>query len=222
MSKALELPLLGVSVGMPQRLAEVDGQPVISAILKAPVQQDTLWLGRTNLAGDAQANLDVHGGVDKAVYAYPAAHADWWAERGVPYRPGFMGENLTLAGADETHVRIGDRFAWGDATLEVSEPRAPCFKFALMTGRPEAPQAMTLSGHCGWYMRVLAPAMVPVRGTLVRKHSDADAPTIRQAFLIRHRPQSDPGLLARTIAHPALAQSWRDSLMRAQDRLLKG
>lgn len=222
MPPRLELSVLGVSVGTPQVLAEVDGQPVISAIRKDPVPGEVIWLGRTNLAGDAQADLNVHGGVDKAVYAYPAAHADWWAERGVTYRPGFMGENLTLSGADEGVVRIGDRFAWNEALLEVSEPRAPCFKFALMTGRPDAPQAMTLSGHCGWYMRVLKEAHVPVTGLLVRTHTNTNAPTVRQAFSIRFRPASDPALLERVITFPALADSWRDSLRRAQSKFLKG
>src|SRR5277367_2346190 len=117
----MELRLLSVNVGLPRIIGSLHGEPVLSGIVKHPVTTRTVFVGATDIVGDSQADLSVHGGVDKAVYAYPADHWPWWErEHALPCAPATFGENLTLQGADETVVRIGDRFRWGDALLEVS------------------------------------------------------------------------------------------------------
>jgi MOSC domain-containing protein YiiM len=210
----MSLPILGVSAGRPAPLGVWQGEAITSAIRKTPVARVFTGLSRLNLDGDGQADLSVHGGPDKAVYCYPAAHADWWIGHGVHYRAGFMGENLTLDGADEDGVRIGDRFRWGPALVEVSEPRGPCFKLGLLTGLASAPALMTQSGFCGWYLRVLETGQVPVNGRLERVHSDASAPTVRDTFLAKTRPDFPVARVREIADWPALADSWRGSLLR--------
>src|SRR5437899_560892 len=125
--------IVGVNVGTPRLLAHDGAERVYSAIAKQPVPKGTrLWLSTGNLAGDAQADLSVHGGPDKAVYAYPSEHLTRWAaEFDEPLGPAAFGENLSTSGVSEHDIRIGDLWAWNDAVLQVSQPRWPCFKLAL-------------------------------------------------------------------------------------------
>jgi MOSC domain-containing protein YiiM len=138
---------------------------VTSGIAKQPVTAASLWLDRLNLEGDAQADLTVHGGPDKAVYAYASEHLPAWSEElGEALGPAAFGENLTTAGVTEDDVCIGDRWLWGDAVLEVCQPRMPCFKLAMHRGRGDIGRRLTQSGRTGWYLRVLQPGRVPVAG----------------------------------------------------------
>lgn len=150
-----------VNTGSARRL-KVGERSVLTAIGKAPVT-GPVALGRLGLAGDEQADLSVHGGLDKAVYAYPAAHyAFWQAQRrehsvslfDEELPPGFMGENLTVDGPLETEVFIGDELHFPDCVLRVTAPREPCFKFNAVMGFAQAGRAMALAGCCGYYLAV--------------------------------------------------------------------
>src|SRR4051794_39780264 len=126
--------LAAVNVGTPTVLAVARGENVYSGIRKAPVPPSALlWLSSLNLAGDGQADLSVHGGPDKAVYAYPSEHLGPWTEELAEgdLGPAAFGENLSTIGVEEADVRIGDEWSWGDAHLQVCQPRWPCFKLAL-------------------------------------------------------------------------------------------
>jgi len=116
------------------------------------------------LDGDAQADLAVHGGPDKAVYGYAQVHyASWAAElprHAGRFTGGAMGENLTIAGLDETALCVGDVHVIGSALLQVCQPRQPCFKLALFFNDNHMPKAMVKSGRSGWYYRVLAPGTI--------------------------------------------------------------
>jgi MOSC domain-containing protein YiiM len=202
----------GVFVGRPGVIGHLGGRPVESGIAKSPVTGDELALARLNLDGDGQADLTVHGGVDKAVYTYPADHYPLWQADGFDVEPGGLGENVALAGVTEHDTRIGDRWTWGDAVVEVSQPRAPCFKLALHTGRKDIGGRMQATGRSGWYVRVLTPGTVPTRGpmTLVERPYP-DGPTVAEAFAVIFHPRAaaDPDLVDRVVASPALAESWR-------------
>ncbi len=159
------IELVSVNVLLPEYLGDHRGQPIRSGIAKRPVAAEHLWLDHLNLEGDAQADLEVHGGPDKAVYAYPSEHLPKWrAELGQDLGPAPFGENLSTAGGTEDDVCIGDKWFWGDAVLEVCQPRSPCFKLSMHRGRGDIGRLVRTSGRTGWYLRVLQPGRVPVAG----------------------------------------------------------
>jgi MOSC domain-containing protein YiiM len=206
----MELRLISVNVAEPRVIGQADGQEILSGIAKHPLDRQSVLVSTTNIAGDGQADLSVHGGVDKAVYAYPADHWPWWErEKILRCGPATFGENLTVEGADETVVAIGDRFRWGEAILEISQPRAPCFKFAIHTARPDAPQLMTVSGRCGWYYRVIAEGNAPVCGASLTRIFESGGPSVRDAFWAVFDPHMGTDRLQRVEKAIGLAESWR-------------
>jgi MOSC domain-containing protein YiiM len=146
--------ILSVNTGRPAPLAH-GGRTVTSGIVKRPAA-GRVAVGPAGLEGDGQADLTVHGGPDKAVYAYPSEHyAHWAAELGrADLGPGHFGENLTLEGLLEHEVSIGDLLRAGDALLEVSQPRVPCFKLGMRMGDPRFLKPFLRSGRVGFYLRV--------------------------------------------------------------------
>ena len=154
--------LRSVQVG---RVAPLGPDGVRSGFVKTPVQ-GPIEVGRMGLAGDEQADLEVHGGADKAVYACSLGNYAAWKAAFPQYEallvPGGLGENLTIDGIAEADVCIGDRVRIGSAELQVSQPRQPCFKFALRFNDVAMPRAMVRNGMSGWYYRVLVPGSLAV------------------------------------------------------------
>lgn len=215
------IELAAVNVGVPSLLAQSRGEKVWSGIRKHPVpSSETLWLSALNLSGDGQADLSVHGGPDKAVYAYPSEHLTWWElELDEPLGPAPFGENLSTIGVAEADVRIGDVWAWGDARLQVSQPRWPCFKLALHRERADIQGLFRHSGRTGWYLRVLDPGEVPAAGPIEVVRTDERAITVADAHHAMddvHR--QDPDRLRAVADHPQLAEQWRIPLL---DRLAR-
>jgi MOSC domain-containing protein YiiM len=213
------LHVRGVFVGLPAELGEHGGAPVRSAIRKARVAQDSLALDETNLDGDRQADLKHHGGPDKALYVYPAEHYSQWRDESFELEPGDVGENVSVAGAVETQVRIGDTWRWGEAVIQVTQPREPCFKLGMRTGRKELVAAMVATSRCGWYTRVLTPGAVPTAGEMTLLDADPASPTIAEVYALlfpahRKRVADLPGLYRKAIAAPALAERLRRHLER--------
>ena len=149
------MKLLSVCVGRPREV-EWGGEKVLTSIFKEPVA-GRVRVGRLNIEGDEQSDLEVHGGEDKAVYAYPFEHYAFWREQlpGVPLPWGVFGENLTVEGLLEGGVHIGDRFRMGSAEFVVTEPRMPCYKLALRFGRSDMVKRFLKSGRTGFYLAVL-------------------------------------------------------------------
>ncbi len=209
------IELVAVNVGTPTLLAEVRAERVWSAIRKRPVDAgESLWLSTLNLAGDGQADLSVHGGIDKAVYAYPSEHLGPWREElGEDIGSAPFGENLSTAGALETDVAIGDVWEWGGATLQVTQPRWPCFKLALHRGRADVQARMRATGRTGWYLRVLEPGEVGARGpvTVIPDPARVTVDDAHRAMSDRHL--ADPARVRAVAAHPALAEQWRAPLL---------
>ena len=217
----LTLPIRSVNVARPALLGMRNGAPVLSGIRKRPVHETRIKLDPCNLEGDGQADLVVHGGADKAVYGYPAAHWSFWnAEHGLSCHAGTFGENLSLDGALEDEVRIGDIFAWGDARLQVSQPRAPCYKLSMHLGRDDIAPTMVKTGRCGWYLRVLASARVAcAKAALIRVDCNAAEPTVAETFRAHFSPRASFEQLERLASCSALAEGWRAGFAR---RLGKG
>lgn len=219
MDQVIELAV--VNVGTPTILAETPDERVWSGIRKLPVPADAiLWLSSINLAGDGQADLSVHGGVDKAVYAYPSEHLGPWSEElGEDLGPAPFGENLSTIGVLERDVRIGDLWSWGDATLQVCQPRWPCFKLALHRARADIQSRMRASGRTGWYLRVLEPGEVPAAGPIELVREDPAGVTVEDAHLaMSDRHLLAPELVRAVAGHPALAAEWRVPIVDRLDR----
>src|SRR5581483_8334062 len=143
-----------VNVGAPREI-EWLGQRWLTAIWKSPVIGRIAVRG-VNLAGDDQADREVHGGEDKAVYAYAEEDEAWWCvQLGRPVEGGSFGENLTVAGMELTEAIIGERWAIGSTVLEVSQPRVPCFKLGARMGDPAFPQQFAAAGRPGAYLRII-------------------------------------------------------------------
>src|SRR5262249_39459547 len=121
---------------------------------------------------------------------------------------------LTLVGADEDAIRIGDRFTWGPVELEVSQPRAPCFKFTMLTGREDMSARMTVSGRTGWYFRVLKEGLAPTSGELQRTSTDERMPSIHEAFVAVYHPRVASDIIEKVLVAPALSFAWRNGLLR--------
>ncbi len=163
----MTLLLKSVNVSLARRV-DINGRLVMTAIGKRGVS-GSVEVKPMGLAGDEQADLTVHGGLSKAVYAYPSEHYAFWQtvraqaqvslwEEALP--PGFMGENLTLSGLLETEVFIGDVLRFADCQLAVSEPRYPCFKFNAAMGFKQASKLMAANAWCGFYLAVREPGSI--------------------------------------------------------------
>jgi MOSC domain-containing protein YiiM len=210
----MKLRILSVNVSRPKVIALINGEPVLSAIAKKPQGSERVFVSALNIDGDAQADLSVHGGFDKAIYAYSASHWPWWeTDHHFPCRPGTFGENLTLESGDETEISIGDRFTWGDAELEVAQPRAPCFKFNIHTQRNDAAQLMTQSGRCGFYLRVTREGYAPIHDALLERSFESRAANVREAFFaVLGKPVVES--LEHVMAAPRLAENWSSAVAR--------
>jgi MOSC domain-containing protein YiiM len=159
--------LLSLNLGLARPL-QVGSHSVLSGIVKSP-REGPVAVHPLGLDGDEQADLSVHGGLTKAVYAYPTEHYAFWqtvrAQAGVAawgevLAPGAVGENLTIEGLLESQVWIGDVLRFPDCDLAVSEPRFPCAKFNAVMGFPHAAKLMTQSAWCGWYLAVRVPGTI--------------------------------------------------------------
>jgi MOSC domain-containing protein YiiM len=205
-----------VCVGSPCLLSTRGDSPVYSGIAKKPVPTGTtLWLSLVNLAGDGQADLTVHGGLEKAVYAYPGEHRRAWEEElGEPLGDAPFGENLSTRGALEQDVLIGDVWRWDGALLQVCQPRWPCFKLALYRRRPDVQAIMRRTGRTGWYLRVLEPGEVTVGSPVEVVERDPRATSVFDAHLaMGDRQLRDVDLVRRVASHPALAAEWTSPLL---------
>jgi MOSC domain-containing protein YiiM len=214
------LAIVDVRVGRPSVIARLRGEDVTSAIVKTsidPVTAPHVRLDGVNLAGDDQADRTVHGGPDKAVYCVPAGRTEAWAADGLTVGPGGLGENLAVEGVDERTVRIGDVWRWGDAIVQVSQPRSPCYKLAIHTGHRHIAAVMIASGRSGWYLRTVQDGLVPVRGVIEVVASEPRCPTVAEAFAAvfpgQRAEAREPDLVRRVLSCAALAADWRHFLL---------
>jgi MOSC domain-containing protein YiiM len=195
-----------VNVGRP-RPAPWRGQTVVTAIWKAPVAGRVPVRG-VNVDGDQQGDLEVHGGVDKAVYAYAGEDADWWAEQlRREVGPGSFGENLTTRGLDVTGAVIGERWRAGGVLLEVSSPRAPCFKLGIRMGSQRFPRRFAAAGRPGAYLRILAEGEVAAGDPVQVVHRPSHGLTVGDVAFIYHH---DHARAPRLLEAPELAGGWRE------------
>jgi MOSC domain-containing protein YiiM len=202
--------VLSVNVGLPREV-DRDGERVETSIFKAPVE-GRVRVRKLNLDGDRQSDLTVHGGPEKAVYAYPAEHyAPWRAELpGVDLPFGAFGENLTTEGLLEDSVRIGDRLRAGSAEFVVTQPRMPCFKLGIRLGRSGIVKRFQESGRSGFYFSVVREGEVAAGDPVEWIERDPRGVTVLDVSRLYAAAAPDPDLLRRASELPALPEGWRE------------
>jgi MOSC domain-containing protein YiiM len=174
----------------------------------------------TNLDGDGQADLENHGGADKAVLVYAAAHyPDWRAELGLPdMPPGGFGENLTVSGAAEPDVCVGDVWRVGAVRFAVSQPRQPCWKLARRWRVKDLPARVVETGRSGWYLRVLDEGVIEPGQAVELVERPRPEWTVRRAHRVMYFGRADRDETAALAAAPELALSWREALRQRAER----
>ena len=198
--------VVSVNVGLP-RTVEHQGKAVTTAIWKRPVSGRVAVRG-VNLDGDNQADRSVHGGVDKAVYAYAREDYQWWGgELGAEtLEAGTFGENLTVAGIDLSAAEVGERWQVGSALLEVSEPRFPCFKLGIRMGDPKFLKRFAAARRPGAYLRIIEEGELEAGDQIAVVDRPGHAVTIglfAEAYL------GDRSRLVELLAADALSPTWR-------------
>jgi MOSC domain-containing protein YiiM len=172
--------VVSVNVGRPRQVSVRRGRPVMSSIGKAPVS-GRVRVGGVNVEGDDQADRSVHGGPDKAVYAYAREDSLWWAARlAREIGPGIFGENLTVEGVDVSGAVIGERWRIGTVELEVCQPRLPCFKLGLRFGDPKMLKLFAQANRPGAYLRIVAEGELGAGDAVDMLHRPTHGVTIAQ------------------------------------------
>ena len=202
--------LISLNVALP-RLANYRVQTVKTGIFKQPVS-GPVPLRTLNLDGDRQADLAVHGGPFKAVYAYPSEHYGFWQQElpgtGLPW--GMFGENFTTEGLFEPQLHIGDRLQIGSAAIVVRQPRIPCYKLAIKFRRDDILARFLRSGRSGFYFSVEQEGTVQAGDSFAFLTREPLAITIAEMNHLFADDRYNRELLDKAIATPALPEDWRD------------
>ena len=201
--------LISIQVGVP-RIVKLEGEEVSTGIFKAPIEK-RLRLRHLNLEGDQQADLSVHGGQNKAVYAYPSEHYPFWKKElpGVDLPWGAFGENFTTSGLLEKDVCIGDRFTIGAAEVVVTQPRLPCFKLNLKFNRDDMVKRFLASHYSGFYLRVLREGEVGAGDEIVPIHRDENRVSVLDTLRLYLHESDSSELRQRALQVEYLSPSWR-------------
>jgi MOSC domain-containing protein YiiM len=208
------MKIVSVNVGTPREV-RWKGRSVLTGIFKEPVE-GAVKVRALNLDGDGQADLTVHGGRDKAVYAYGSEHYDYWRndlpEMNLPF--GMFGENLTTEGLFEDAVNIGDRLRIGSVLFEVTQPRMPCYKLGLRFGSDDIIKKFLQSERSGIYFAVLEEGEIKVGDAIELVSRDENQITVRDITRLYTTERGNLELLRRAIKVEALPESWREYFLK--------
>ncbi len=207
--------LLSINVGQPREVETPRGI-VLTSIFKEPVEGRVAVRGN-NLVGDTQADLRVHGGPNKAIYAYASEHYQYWTktlQRAL--KPGSFGENLTTEGLLESQVRIGDLFRIGTALLGVTQPRMPCAKLALRFSLPAMVKLFWKSNLSGIYFSVVEEGELGAGDEIELLETDPASVTIAEVLRVYKGEDDNKELLGRLLASP-LRGSWKQDILESRN-----
>lgn len=204
------MKLISINVARP-RLASYRGETYNTGIFKQPVS-GPVALRTLNLDGDRQADLTVHGGPNKAVYAYPSEHYEFWRAElpGTSLPWGMFGENFTTEGLFENELHIGDRLGIGTAVVVVRQPRIPCLKLAVKFQRKDILARFLRSGRSGFYFSVEVEGTVEAGQSFELLSRESEAITIAEMNHVFAEDIYNVEFLHKAIATPALPEDWRD------------
>ncbi|HUZ46228.1 MAG TPA: MOSC domain-containing protein [Terriglobia bacterium] len=209
------IKVLSVNAGLPKQIASGD-QKVTTGILKTPVS-GRVKVNKLNLEGDAQADLSVHGGPNKAVYAYPSEHYAFWKsefpDRALPW--GMFGENLTLEGLLENDAHIGDQFRIGTAVLMVTQPRTPCYKLGMKFGRADMEARFLASGRTGFYLAVVEEGEIRAGDPAEQVEHGRNQISISTLLRLYYGPEPlDAALVRQVLEIDELPSGWRKRFLK--------
>jgi len=212
--------IISLNVGLPSA-QRYEGREVITAGAKQPVPRAVLRF--TNFGGDGQADQLNHGGVEKAVCVYPFDHYPYWSRQlGRDLKPGAFSENLTISGAIESEVCVGDVFRIGEAMVQVSQPRMPCAKLAGKDESKTLPKLMVNVGYTGFYMRVLSEGLVAAGDSFDLFRAHPDRITIAEVNSIIYEKSYDVALIERLAELAEFSEVGRAQFARRLQRLARG
>lgn len=218
--------ILSVNVSLPKEI-DFEGQKVTTGIFKEPVE-GRIMLRTLNLDGDKQADLTVHGGVDKAVYAYSIEHYEYWRKvfPNIEMPNGMFGENFTVEGLMESEVSIGDVFQIGSSKVIATQPRMPCYKLGVKFGRMDVLKKFLASGRSGIYFKVLEEGEVGAGDTIEQITKDPNQVTINDIVRLYAKDREDIKTMQRAAKVGVLPEGWKDyfleQIKRIENIRLKG
>jgi MOSC domain-containing protein YiiM len=213
--------ILSVNISLPREI-DYGGQKISTGIFKEPVE-GRITLRTLNLDGDRQADLSVHGGPDKAVYAYPVEHYEYWhrvfPDLAMPN--GMFGENLTVEGLIESEINVGDVFRIGSATVIATQPRMPCYKLGVKFGRMDVIKKFLASGRSGIYFKVSKEGEVATGDTIHQITKDPNQITISDIVRLYSIEREDLQTMRRAVKVGALPKGWKRYFLEQIQRLEK-
>lgn len=206
------MKIVSVNVSLPRAVSHGD-RTVVTGIFKTAVAH-RVKVGTLGLAGDGQADLENHGGIHKAVYAYPVEHYESWSRelRRNDFVHGQFGENLTVEGLAEDDVFIGNIYRIGTVVLEVTQPRVPCYKLALRMNLPDFPKRFAASGRTGFYLRVLEQGEIGAGDAIELINTDPRKLSVHALMRLMYFERDNFELAEKALSIPALTPSWREEL----------
>lgn len=213
-----EVVIAAVNVGLPRSVPN-GKKEVQTGIFKEPVE-GAVYLGTLGFEGDGQADLKNHGGPDKAVCVYSTDRFAFWEDGVLPkLGPGAFGENLSIAGGAEEDFCIGDTFVIGEAIVQLSQPRQPCFKLSVRYGVPELPEKVQETGYSGFYFRVVREGLITAgdRVELLERHPAGM--TVMRANEIKYKRKDDAEAIRSLLDVRELADAWRGPLQKRLETL---
>jgi MOSC domain-containing protein YiiM len=214
------MKIVSVNVGLPREVSW-QGKLVTTGIFKEPVNTPVM-MRTLNLDGDAQADLTVHGGVSKAVYAYPSEHYDYWRAElpGVDLPWGMFGENFTTEGLLEEAIYIGDKFRIGETEVMVTEPRMPCYKLGIKFGRADIIKRFLASRRTGFYFAVVHEGMVGAGDAVELTGREQQQISVADITRLYAFEKDDLKSLRRAIEVEALPENWKGYFKHQLDKRL--
>jgi MOSC domain-containing protein YiiM len=211
--------IVSIQVGQPtayvhEGASDGKARPWTTAFFKASVAA-CVHVGQLGIAGDQQADQKNHGGIDKAVLAYSADHYAYWRTHlNLPDIPfGGFGENLTIAGLEESSVCIGDRWQAGPVLVEVSQPRQPCWKMGRRWQIASLPKQVIQNGRSGWYLRVLNEGGIAAGDAIELVSRPHPTWTVARASRLLYHENDDVAALEELANIPELSRAWREELL---------
>lgn len=205
------MKLLSINVAKPKNIT-YKGKQVLTGIYKNPTQSP-LMLRTLNLDGDKQADLEAHGGIYKAVYVYSIENYNYWKQKlnRDDFNYGQFGENFTVEGMTDNVIYVGDRFQVGDAIVEVTQPRVPCYKLAFKMNRPDFVKLFLRSGRTGFYLKVIQEGEVNIADTFNKINNGPEQMTVQEINHLLYFDKKNIQMAHKALKIPALSPGWKGS-----------